>query len=185
MYFSRLYGRRRLGIVDPMDGVQLIDSRLLDRLVTEAADRPRRRINHNFHASLSENPNRMLNAMLRDTYVRPHRHLDPPKCESFVVLRGRLAILVFSDDGRIDGCHVLGTGPGELYGIDLAPGIFHSIVVLSGAAVIFEVKPGPYEAATDKDFAEWAPSEGSPDALSYVEWMRAAVARTPGGHWQE
>lgn len=168
-----------------MDGVQLIDSTLLDRLVAEAADRPRRRINHNFHASLAENPNRMLNAMLRDTYVRPHRHLDPPKCESFVILRGRLAVLVFADDGRIKKGHVLSTGSDELHGIDLAPGIFHSIVVLSDAAVIFEVKPGPYEAATDKEFAEWAPAEESPDAPAYVEWMRAAVAQTPGGHWHE
>ena len=34
--------------------------------------------------------------------------------------------------------------------------------------VIFEVKPGPYDAATDKEFAPWAPPEGDPRAHAYL-----------------
>jgi hypothetical protein len=34
--------------------------------------------------------------------------------------------------------------------------------------VCFEVKPGPWERATDKEFAEWAPAESDPAAAEYL-----------------
>lgn len=34
--------------------------------------------------------------------------------------------------------------------------------------MIFEVKPGPYDPASDKDFATWAPPEYSPPAPAYL-----------------
>ena len=33
----------------------------------------------------------------------------------------------------------------------------------------YEVKPGPYSAANDKDFAPWAPREGEPGVAAYLE----------------
>lgn len=108
--------------------------------------------------------------MCRGTYVTPHRHLDPPKSEAFVILRGTMAFFVFEDDGSLARAHVLGE-PGQrgrACGIDIEPGVWHALAPLSEVVVCYEVKPGPYVASTDKDFAPWAPPEGDPRAAAYL-----------------
>jgi cupin fold WbuC family metalloprotein len=149
-----------------MHGVQLIDSGLLEALVTRAQQSPRLRSNHNFHRDAADNPHRFLNALARGTYCCPHRHLDPPKAESFVALTGEVAVFLFDDSGKISGQHVLGHN--GLFGIDIAPGLWHAIAALSETAVCFEVKPGPYQVTNDKQFADFAPPEGDPRAPAYL-----------------
>ena len=160
--------------------VQPITSRLFDDLVEKAGQSPRRRINHNFHASSSDNPHRFLNVFLQGSYVTPHRHLRPPKAESFLVLEGWMAAWIFEDDGSIRSTFLLGQGaqpallPQQLQhapvcrGIDVPPGIWHTLSAVTPHAVCFEVKPGPWEPANDKEFAPWAPHEGSPEAAGYL-----------------
>jgi cupin fold WbuC family metalloprotein len=104
--------------------------------------------------------------------VTPHRHLDPPKPEAFLVLEGRIAFFLFDDTGAVESTHILG---GDAIGIDIGPGVWHSLAVLTPEAVCYEVKPGPYSAANDKDFAPWAPRESDPGAPAYLERLLAAV----------
>jgi cupin fold WbuC family metalloprotein len=99
--------------------------------------------------------------------------LAVPKPESFVVLRGELALFVFDDAGVVKGQHVLGRD--GLYGIDLAPGVWHTLAAVTETAICYEVKAGPYDAATDKEFAPWAPREGEPGAAAYLEKLLALV----------
>ena len=155
-----------------MPDIQLIDEALLEATLDRAQKSPRLRTNHDFHAGPEDNPHRFLNVMVRGTYVTPHRHLDPPKAESFLVLRGRIAVFVFDDDGGVTSRHDLG-GPGEPLGIDLAPGVWHALAVRSDHAVIYEVKPGPWDPATDKELAPWAPGEGDPAAGAYRDGLLA------------
>jgi cupin fold WbuC family metalloprotein len=153
--------------------VQLIDDALLDATLARAATSPRRRINHNFHAGDGDMLHRFLNAWKRGSYGAPHRHLKVPKPESFVVLRGEMALFVFDDSGNVTQTHVLGRD--GLVGIDLEPGLWHTVASLSDSSVCFEVKLGPYDAATDKEFAPWAPREGDPAAPAYLESLLALV----------
>lgn len=146
--------------------VQLIDASTFGPLIEQARRSPRRRTNFNFHASFAENPNRFLNILAVGTYVRPHRHLLPPKPESFLILEGKLALFTFDDAGRTPPPTILGHN--KILGVDIAPGVWHSLVVLSPHAVLFEVKPGPYDPGSDKDFAPWAPPEDGPAAAAYV-----------------
>src|SRR5271168_1836634 len=108
--------------------MQLIDAALIERVLTQARHSPRRRTNYNFHPTLEDNPHRFLNVMLRGTYIAPHRHLDPPKSESFLVLKGELAFFLFDDAGLVTSAQRLGFDP---VGIDIGPGIWHTIAVLS------------------------------------------------------
>src|SRR5271154_867801 len=140
--------------------MQLIDAALIERVLTHARHSPGRRTNYTFHPTLEDNPHRFLNVMLRGPYIPPHRHLDPPKSESFLVLRGELAFFTFDAAGEILSVVRLGVDP---LGIDIGPGVWHTMAVLSEEAICFEVKPGPYSAANDKDFAPWAPREGDPN----------------------
>jgi cupin fold WbuC family metalloprotein len=153
--------------------LHLLDSTLFDNLIRRAAESLRLRTNYNFHRSMEENPHRFLNVMLRGTYIAPHRHLEPPKSESFIVLAGEIVFFTFDDHGRITTSTVLGRDP---LGIDIRPGVWHTLAVLSDHAVCFEVKPGPYSAANDKDFAPWAPREGEPAAAFYLASLVAGVS---------
>ncbi|MGE5647186.1 MAG: WbuC family cupin fold metalloprotein [Acidobacteriota bacterium] len=151
-------------------GVQLLTRELFARVLERARRSPRRRMNFNFHGSDAENPSRMLNVILRGAYITPHRHADPAKAESFLVLEGRLQAFIFDDAGRVISRTPLGPGE-DAAGIDIAPGVWHTVAALSEHAVCFEVKAGPYDATTDKEFAPWAPREGDPHAAVYLEGL--------------
>jgi cupin fold WbuC family metalloprotein len=152
----------------PDSPVQVIDAALFRALIERAGESPRLLTNHNFHTSKEDNPHRFLNVMVRGTYIAPHRHRDPPKSESFLVLEGELAFFTFDDGGQITGTVILGR---DAVGVDIQPGVWHTIAVLSDHVVCFEVKPGPYSVATDKDFAPWAPREGDPRAGAYLDML--------------
>ncbi|MEO5923018.1 MAG: WbuC family cupin fold metalloprotein [Bryobacteraceae bacterium] len=150
-----------------MDRVQLLTDSLIESVKTKARTSPRLRANHNFHAGPDDNPHRFLNVLTYGTYVAPHRHKDPPKAESFIVLEGKIAFFIFDDAGNVEQRITL--GPGEpARGIDLAPGLWHTLAALSPQAVCYEVKPGPWDPATDKEFAPWAPQEGDALASAYL-----------------
>lgn len=152
-----------------MGEVKLITADLFHTVANRAEASPRRRTNHNFHESAADNPHRFLNVLLRGTYIQPHRHTAPPKAETFLVLEGVADVILFDDTGAITARHSLGadSAQGHLWGIDLPPGVWHTVVARTERAVCFEVKPGPWEPSTDKDFAPWAPAEGSPGASEY------------------
>jgi cupin fold WbuC family metalloprotein len=154
--------------------IQLFDSELFNELLEKARHSPRLRTNHNFHVSMDENPHRFLNVMLRGTYITPHRHRDPPKAESFLVLSGEIAFFTFDDSGQITSVQALGRDP---IGIDIQPGVWHTLAVLSEHAICFEVKPGPYSVTNDKDFATWAPREGDPRASEYLSDLISVAGR--------
>jgi cupin fold WbuC family metalloprotein len=149
--------------------VTFIDRDLVQRKAYDARRSERRREIHTFHDGDADPLQRMLNALQPGSYVRPHRHLDPPKSESLVLLQGVLGYTSFRDDGTLDdeSFILLDTGR-DVYGCDIRPGVWHTIFALAPDTVVFEVKPGPYSPANDKDFASWAPKEYSADAALYL-----------------
>ncbi len=149
----------------------LIEESLFSFTLERAQRSPRRRMNYNFHA-LSEVYQRFLNVLLRGTYVRPHRHFLEPKPETFLSIRGDLGFLLFEEDGSIrETFRISHNGP--LYGIDLKPGIWHSLVALSEVCICFEGKSGPYDPSTDKEFLPMYPEEGSFEAREVLaKWEK-------------
>jgi cupin fold WbuC family metalloprotein len=168
------------------EGVQFLSRPLIDATIERARESPRRRVNYNLHGGPEDNPHRFLNVFLRHSYVAPHRHLDPPKSETFLVLEGHMAACTFDDRGAVTGRYLLGPRPpasasqgGFEYAgtaIDLAPGVWHTVTAVSEVAVCFEVKPGPWLPATDKEFASWAPREGEPGVAEYLATLLAGCA---------
>ncbi|PWU00266.1 MAG: cupin fold metalloprotein, WbuC family [Terriglobia bacterium] len=156
--------------------VQLITRSLFDETARRAAQSHRRRMNHNFHAAPTDNPHRFLNVLLEKTYIRPHRHLEPPKSETFLVLEGEVAFFQFDDNGTVAASYSLGPDQ-EALGIDVPPGVWHTLTAVSPHAICFEVKPGPWEPATDKEFAPWAPDEGNPEAGVWLQGLLESFAR--------
>jgi len=128
---------------------------------------PRRRMNFNFHKEDSARLQRMLNAMEPGTYIQPHKHENPDKVEAFFVLRGRILVVEFDDAGNISEHIVLDARSGD-YGAEIAPRTWHTVISLENGSVAYEVKDGPYNVSTDKNFAPWAPSEGDENCDAYI-----------------
>ncbi len=154
-----------------------VDRRLLRLLADRASVEPRRRTNHNLHTTLEDRVQRFCNAMAPGSYVRPHRHVTPPKWELFAVLGGAAAVLTFDGDGRVRERAELGRG-GDVI-VEVPPGMWHAVAALEADTVLLEIKEGPYQPVSDKDFAAWAPVEGHPDAARFERWYRAARPGDP------
>jgi cupin fold WbuC family metalloprotein len=159
----------------PEGELVLIGSALVERAVEHSRSSPRRRVILPFHKEAADPLHRMLNAVQPGSYVRPHRHLDPPKAEAWIVLRGRLVFFTFDAIGNVTQSVELAAG-GERFGVDLSPGVFHTFIALAPDTVIFETKTGPYVEATDKAFATWAPPEGDAAAPAYMQRLLAIHA---------
>ena len=145
-------------------------------LINRAGNTPRLRTNHNFHLGDSDPTHRFLNVLIQGTYVPPHKHTNPPKSESFVLLRGEIAVFIFNDAGEVTAAHRLAAGdPSFPCGIDILPGVWHSIAALSETAVCYEVKPGPYTPFGDKVLAPFAPPEGDAAAPAYLASLLAKL----------
>ena len=149
----------------------LFGSALFDELSAKARIAPRRRTHLNFHPSDGFPAHRLLVAMEPETYVRPHRHSAPQKDETLVALRGRFGLLLFSETGEITRQAIL-SPDGEFSGVDIPAGTFHSAIALEPGCVILESNAGPYEPATDKEWAPWAPPEDDPGGAAYLKEMR-------------
>lgn len=89
-----------------------------------------------------------------------------------MLIEGACSVLVFTPDGRlVERADLSATGARMA---QVPPGAWHSIVATAPGTVAFEVKPGPYVPATDKNFAAWAPAEGEPGVAEMVRRMAAA-----------
>jgi cupin fold WbuC family metalloprotein len=158
----------------PGDPAALIpfDDSLLNSTVEESRASPRHRHITRFH-ELPEPFQRMLNAVQPESYIRPHRHLDPDKAEVFIALRGSALVVRYAENGTpMEG--VLLEADGPVRGVEIPVGAWHSLLAIEEDTVLFEAKEGPYVEATDKDFAPWAPPESDREAaLAFIAKLRS------------
>lgn len=148
---------------------QLVTDARLKALTKKARLSPRLRMNDNLH-ELPDKVQRFLNAIEPGSYVRPHRHMDPPRAECFTVLKGKFLVVLFDDGGKVTEKIIL-DGMKNI-AIEIKPGIWHTVISLRKGGIFFEVKEGPYVPTTDKDFAPWAPAEAGKEA---EKWMKNLV----------
>jgi cupin fold WbuC family metalloprotein len=154
-----------------MNNTHIITRDLLDIVTGEAKATPRRRKNFNFHACDEAPCNRLLNAMEPNSYIPPHRHLDPEKDETMIVLRGSLGVVFFDGEGNVRETAVLSPG-GDAMGVNIPHGEYHTVVCLESGTVFFESKAGPYRPLTAEERAPWAPGEGSAGSVAFLAGLR-------------
>ena len=119
----------------------VIDDKILDDLSAQAKASPRLRMNYNFHHSLDELCHRMLNALEPGTEVPIHHH--PDKDETFVILRGKIRVTTYNDDGSVVESVVLCQDDG-IFGVDIPKNVWHTLEALEPNSCIFECKQGPF-----------------------------------------
>lgn len=150
-----------------------IDEALVEAILTRARVSPRLRANVCFHGP-EDRLQRMVNCALKGSYFAPHRHDQPGKIEIFTILRGRVLIASFDDDGDITDRVVLDPAIGP-WQAEIPPGTWHTLAVLSADAALYEVIDGKYDAATHKRFAPWAPPES--DVARGQAWLESLINR--------
>jgi len=145
--------------------MKIIDIDLFDLVSRQAKVSPRLRMNYNFHDSLDDPINRLLNAMEPGTYIHPHRHINPDKTEIFLVLRGKILMLLFDDRGTVTSAQIISPDSG-VYGMEIEAGIWHSLIVLETDTILYEIKNGPFVPLSDENLATWAPSADNVEATA-------------------
>jgi cupin fold WbuC family metalloprotein len=152
--------------------MRTITDSMLTELIEQAGLSERKRVIYRLHEH-EEPVQRMVNALVPGTYVTPHQHNNPPKVELLCALRGQVAVVHFAENGAILDVHRLEPA-GPIRVVDIAPGQFHSMVPLEPAAVL-EIVEGPYDPVTHKQFAPWAPMEGTPGTDSFLRALRRKI----------
>jgi cupin fold WbuC family metalloprotein len=146
---------------------KLLTKELITSLLKQACCLPRLRTNHNFHSETSDPIQRMVVAMKKGTYIRPHRHFDEQKWEFAIALSGRMQILLFNTEGLLLAKYELAP-QGELIGIEVPFECFHTWLPLTEEASFFEFKSGPYSPQFSSQFPQWAPEETSRTAHAFL-----------------
>lgn len=159
--------------------MKIIDQTLLDAVSQKAKENHRLRMNYNFHASMDEPVQRLLNALEPQTYLPPHRHLHAKKQEIFTVLRGAVLTFLFDDQGNITQTIEINPAKGT-YGMEIEPDIWHSFVVLESNTVIYEIKEGPFSPIAPEDMAPWAPKPEETEAAQ--KYICNLLSHRPSGY---
>ena len=120
--------------------MKIIDNKLLAQVADKAKQSPRLRMNYNFHQSLQDKCHRFLNALEPGTFIPVHHH--PDKAETFVVLRGKVKVSTYNDDGEVLESYILSHEEGR-YGVDIPENVWHGLECLE-PAVLLECKAGPF-----------------------------------------
>jgi len=89
------------------------------------------------------------------------------------VLQGKFDLVIFTSDGVVKNRVALSSEGACV--AEIPGGDWHSAVFHAPAAVVLEVKAGPYEPRLDKEFANWAPPEDDPAAARFVTWLETAA----------
>jgi cupin fold WbuC family metalloprotein len=153
--------------------MKLIDKKLLDETTQKAKQSPRLRMNYNFHESLDDPLNRLINAMEPDTYLRPHRHKNPDKNEIFLLLRGKAALFLFDDNGTVTEKVILDPSNG-VYGGEIPADVWHTLIVLESGSVVYEIKQGPFVPLSPENMAPWSPAAEETDEVKrYIDKLKS------------
>jgi cupin fold WbuC family metalloprotein len=160
--------------------MKIVTAEKIAELLSRAAASPRRRMNLNLHDEPTDPIGRFLNAGIAGSYVRPHRHRIG-RWELVSVLQGRFDLVIFTSDGVVKDRIALSSEGASV--AEIPGGTWHSAVFHPPAAVILEVKTGPYEPQLDKEFASWAPPEADPAAALFVSWLETAALGERVSRW--
>ena len=120
--------------------MEIIDDQLLNNITEQAKQSPRLRMNYNSHQSLSEKCHRFLNALEPGTQIPVHHH--PTKDETFVILKGKVKVSTYNDEGEVLESYVISNDEGN-YGVNIPKNTWHGVECLE-PSVLLECKEGPF-----------------------------------------
>lgn len=140
-----------------------IGSEQLDLLKQAARQDPLRRARLCLHHDHSDKVQEMVIAFCRDSYVRPHRHVN--KSESFHVIEGELEVIFLDDEGQVT--HRVRMGPcrsGHTFLYRLSSSLWHTVLPLTEFVIFHETTTGPF-VKEETEFPAWGPDEADAEGI--------------------
>ena len=129
----------------------IIDNLFLDILTSQAKSSPRLRMNYDLRNNPEDHSQRMLNALEPGTVMPIHRHRN--SSETVVVLRGKVKWLFYDDNGNLTDSFIV-EASGDLCGLNVPQGQWHSLECLESGSVIIEAKDRVWEPFSEEDIIE-------------------------------
>lgn len=80
---------------------KLISSADVEAVIRESKALPRKRVPILVHDSYDEMPQRFVNCMSANSYIRPHLHENNNQWELVIWVSGEMLVLIFNEDGSI------------------------------------------------------------------------------------
>lgn len=154
----------------------VVDEALIDRTIARARNAPNRRARVLLHPGQEDSLHEMLIALPRESCDVPHINFKSGK--SFHIVRGKLAVMLFADDGsEVLPCR-LGASPTDSRRmVRLNRPCWHTIIPMTDYVVFIETIIGPF---TGNRYAEWSPNPDSAGWAGFVTSLRvAATSGTP------
>jgi cupin fold WbuC family metalloprotein len=113
--------------------------------------------------------NQVFNFILEDSYMKPHMHPKSGMSEKMHLIEGSFKLIFFNNNGE----------PIEIFNIE-KPGqriqvpafTWHTYIMTSKSAIIFETMMGVYDPKTWKKPPDWAPDENSNAADEYFRNLK-------------
>ena len=134
-----------------------VNQKDVEFLKETAEQNKRKRIRLCTHKSINDSLHEMIITHAKDTYVRPHKHIN--KIESFHVIEGTVDVIVFDDDGNIIGKTSMGDyRSGKPFYHRISDSSYHALVITSDVLVFHEITNGPFR-PEDAKYASWSPED--------------------------
>ena len=112
--------------------------------------------------------NKIINFLINNTYIQPHMHAGDQKTEYVFILDGKVFLILFDDTGKIVSNILLEKDKSKNQSYLIPSYTYHTYIVLSNKACIYEEMDGVYDSKTWKKNASWAPDEHSSQKESYL-----------------
>jgi cupin fold WbuC family metalloprotein len=140
----------------------------IEILKQKALSNDHKRIRLCSHRNVNDSLHEMLIIHTKDTYVRPHKHLN--KSESLHVIEGSVDIVILDEQGEVTEIIPMSKYPsGRAFYYRMGTALYHTLLIRSDFLVFHEITKGPFH-KSDTVFAPWAPQESDPEACrKYIQ----------------
>ena len=130
----------------------------LQILLQESKLNLRNRKRYCMHDGLHDRVHEMFIVHSKNTYIRPHAHIE--KSESILILKGKLKYMIFDSSGKIKDTFIMSeySNKKSIFYNRIKKNTFHSFIILSKYIIFLEVTSGPFKKSNTK-FANWSPNE--------------------------
>jgi cupin fold WbuC family metalloprotein len=152
--------------------IKIFNKILFDNLSAKAKTSERRRTHLTIHELAESNVQKFFVATEPDTYMRPHQHPQSHKWELFTLLRGKIDLLTFDNNGNLQTRVAMSDDSTQV--VEVPAATWHCYVCMAPGTIGLEIKEGAYIPTAADDFAPWSPAEGTPEAAEYLAQLRTA-----------
>ncbi len=142
----------------------------LEELTIKGQNSPRKRAPAIMQPDEYPGPQTLINLVLPESYVRPHMH--PDNKEIWISLGGKGYLLYFEDSGKL--IERITLSGGEVLYEEVPEKQYHGLIALEPMSFV-NISQGPHDVNRYKIQADWAPEEGSFEAIGYFNQLRKLV----------